>query len=164
MARFKELKLGEDYLLKLSTLSQSADGIIKQAIYQGADVVADAIQEGIQALPEEGHRKLKQGERFSGVSPTQKQALQEGFGLADMEQDGKGWNTKAGFAGYADESTATKKYPNGLPVPLLARAIESGSSVRQKHPFVRTAVNGARQDAVDAMERTVDKEIRKTMK
>ena len=46
MARFKELKLGEDYLLKLSTLSQSADGIIKQAIYQGADVVADAIQIG----------------------------------------------------------------------------------------------------------------------
>ena len=126
--------------------------------------LADAIQAGIQALPEEGHRKLKQGERFTGVSPTQKQALQEGFGLAEMEQDGKGWNTKAGFAGYADESTATKKYPNGLPVPLLARAIESGSSVRQKHPFVRTAVNGARQDAVDAMERTVDEEIRKTMK
>lgn len=163
MARFKSVKVGEEYLLKLSRLSQNADRIIKSAIYDGADVVADAIQESIQALPEEHFHKLREGDRFTGVSPTQKRALSQGFGLAHMEQDSQGWNTKAGFAGYMEEGK-TKKYPNGLPIPLLARSIESGSSVRQKHPFVRTAVNSSRDKAVEEMETTINVEIQKTMK
>lgn len=163
MARFKSVKVGEEYLLKLSRLSQNADRIIKSAIYDGADVVADAIQESIQALPEEHFHKLREGDRFTGVSPTQKRALSQGFGLAHMEQDSQGWNTKAGFAGYMEEGK-TKKYPNGLPIPLLARSIESGSSVRQKHPFVRTAVNNSRDKAVEEMETTINVEIQKTMK
>ena len=122
MARFKSVKVGEEYLLKLSRLSQGADRIIKSAIYDGADVVADAIQESIRALPEEHFRKLREGERSTGVSPTQKRALSQGFGLASMEQDGQGWNTKAGFAGYMEEGKS-KKYPNGLPIPLLALSL-----------------------------------------
>ena len=80
-----------------------------------------------------------------------------------MEQDGQGWNTKAGFAGYMEEGKS-KKYPNGLPIPLLARSIESGSSVRQKHPFVRAAVKSSRDKAVEEMETTINVEIQKTMK
>lgn len=162
MAKFV-FKVGEEYLLKLSRLQKNADGIIKQAIYDGADIVADEIQKSIDNLPEETFHKLRDGDRFSGVPKTQKLALKRFFGLSEMQKDTIGWNTKAGFAGYI-EGTESKKYPNGLPVPLLARAIESGSSVRQKHPFVRTAVRSSRNKAVDAMEQTINKEIQKEMK
>lgn len=162
MAKFI-FKVGEEYLLKLSRLSQGADRIIKSAIYDGADVVADAIQKSIDNLPEETFHKLRDGDRFSGVPKTQKLALKRFFGLSEMQKDTIGWNTKAGFAGYMEEGKS-KKYPNGLPIPLLARSIESGSSVRQKHPFVRAAVKSSRDKAVEEMETTINVEIQKTMK
>src|SRR5699024_382740 len=146
-----------------SKVARASDEVSKQALYEGAAATADSIEEGVASRPAEAYRRLRAGERFSGISQTQKDGLVKGFGLAHMEQDAKGWNTKAGFAGYI-EGTESKKYPNGLPVPLLARAIESGSSVRQKHPFVRTAVNARRNEAVETMEKIVDTEIKKIMK
>ena len=163
MARFQSLKLGEEYLLKLSRLEQNADSIIKQAVYQGAKVVGDAIKGEAEALPVEPFRKLGQGEVFTGVTPEEKEAIVQGFGLSDMEQDRLGWNTKAGFAGYVTRQK-TKKYPKGTPVPMLVRSIESGSSVRRKIPFVRRAVKASQPQAVRAMGDTVEQELKQTMK
>ena len=157
MAKFASLKVGEEYLLKLSRLERNADRMIKQAVYQGAKVVADAIKSGAESLPEERFRKLGPGELFSGVTPEEKEAIVEGFGLSDMERSAQGWNTKAGFAGYVTRQK-TKKYPKGTPVPMLVRSIESGSSVRRKFPFVRRAVNSSQNQAVKAMEATIDRE------
>ena len=163
MAKFQSLKLGEEYLLKLSRLEQNADSIIKQAVYQGAKVVGDAIKGEAEALPVELFRKLGPGEVFTGVTPEEKEAIVQGFGLSDMEQDRSGWNTKAGFAGYVARQK-TKKYPKGTPVPMLVRSIESGSSVRRKIPFVRRAVKASQTQAVQAMGDTVEREIKQTMK
>ena len=163
MAKIQAVKLGEEYLLRLSKLSTNSDQIIKKALYEGAAVIADAIKDGVEALPTEPYRRLRAGERFSGISQTQKDGLVKGFGLAHMEQDATGWNTKAGFDGYIP-GTESKKYPKGLPVLLLARSIESGSSVRRKYPFVRKAVNAVRREAIETMERVIDEEIQKTMK
>lgn len=163
MAKFQSLKLGEEYLLKLSRLEQNADSIIKQAVYQGAKVVGDAIKGEAEALPVEPFRKLGPGEAFTGVTPEEKEAIVQGFGLSDMEQDRSGWNTKAGFAGYVTRQK-TKKYPKGTPVPMLVRSIESGSSVRRKIPFVRRAVKASQPQAVRAMGDTVEQEIKQTMK
>lgn len=163
MAKFQSLKLGEEYLLKLSRLEQNADSVIKQAVYQGAKVVGDAIKGEAEALPVEPFRKLGQGEVFTGVTPEEKEAIVQGFGLSGMEQDRSGWNTKAGFAGYVTRQK-TKKYPKGTPVPMLVRSIESGSSVRRKIPFVRRAVKASQTQAVRAMGDTVEQEIKQTMK
>ncbi len=163
MAKFQSLKLGEEYLLKLSRLEKNADALLKQAVYEGAKVVADAIKEGAESLPVEQFRKLAPGEVFSGVTPEEKEAISQGLGLAEMEQDRLGWNTKAGFVGYVTRQK-TRKYPKGTPVPMLVRSIESGSSVRRKIPFVRRAVKSSQAKAVEAMGKTVDEEIKKTMK
>lgn len=163
MARFQKLKVGEEYLLRLSRLEQEADKIVKRAVYEGAKVVANAIKNEAVNLPEEQFRKLGTGELFSGVTPHEKEAILQGFGLSDMEQDAQGWNTKAGFVGYVTRQK-TKKYPRGTPVPMLVRSIESGSSVRRKIPFVRTAVKSSRGKAVEAMEDTIDEQVKKTMK
>ena len=49
-------------------------------------------------------------------------------------------------------------------MPLLVRSIESGSSVRRKFPFVRRAVNSSQNQAVKAMEDTIDRETGIIMK
>ena len=81
--------------------------------------------------------------------------LAEGLGIAKPDVDHQGnTNTKVGFKGYG--SHPTKKYPKGVPNALLARAVESGSSVRKKTPFVRPGTNKARSKAIDEM----DKELK----
>ena len=46
-----------------------------------------------------------------------------------------------------------------IPNALLARAAESGSSVREKTPFVRPAVNATRKEAEAEMDRVVRQEL-----
>lgn len=157
-------KAGDEYALRLSRLAEKSDGVIKRAIFKGAEVVSDAIKQNLEKIPTEKARWLQPGEKYDGITASQKKALAEGFGLTKMEQDDNGnWNTKAGFEGYAT-NTPTKKYPKGTPIPMLARALESGTSVRQKHPFVRPAVTATRKAAVEAMERSIDEDIKKIMK
>ena len=161
MARMT-FKAGDEYALKLSRLATNSENIAKKAIYGAAKIVADKIKSNLEALPEDRFRFLRYGDKFAGVPKRQKKDLVDSFGITPITTDNKGnWNTKIGFDGYG--SIPTKKYPNGLPNQLLARAIESGSSVRQKKPFVRPAVNATKKQAIAEMERIIDEEIKKTM-
>lgn len=163
MARMT-VKPSENYQFMLSRLSQNTEPMLRAAVFEGTAAVTDEIRARIKSLPEDRYRLLRPGEQFRGVTPRQKQALLDGLGIASIERDARGnVNTKVGFAGYM-ENSATKKYPRGLPIPMLARAVESGSSVRVKTPYVRTAVRAAKKAAVDAMEKSVDKSIQKMMK
>lgn len=161
MARMT-FKAGEEYAIKLSKLATKQEEIAKKAIYAAAGIVADRIKANLNALPEEKFRYLRDGEKFVGVPERQKKDLIDSFGITPITTDSKGnWNAKIGFDGYG--SIPTKKYPNGLPNQLLARAIESGSSVRRKKPFVRPAVNATKKQAQAKMAEIIDKEIEKIM-
>jgi HK97 gp10 family phage protein len=156
------IKVGEEYAEKLSRLAANADEAAKKAIYQGAKVVADKIKANIESLPEDTYRYLMDGEKFSGLSNGQKKDLADSFGVTPIKLDSNGdLNAKLGFDGYG--SFPTKAYPKGLPNQLLARAVESGSSVRRKNPFVRPAVNSTKAQAVEKMDEVIDNEIKKTM-
>lgn len=147
----------------MSKLEREADEICKMAIYEGANVMAEQIRKNLEALPTDKFRHLRTGEKFNGVPNPQKQDLLDALGIAPMKQDGNGdWNTKIGFDGYG--STKTDKYPGGVPNPLLARAVESGSSVRAKTRFVRPAINQARNKAKKAMADKAEEEIKKIIK
>lgn len=135
------------------------DTTIEKAVYKGADIVADQIRSNLETLPSDGFRRLKPGEKFSGISAGQKKDLEGSFGLTPIRRDRTGFvHTKAGFDGYG--SFPTKSYPQGVPNALLARAAESGSSVRQKTPFVRTAVKVTRKQAIEAMEKSIDDDMK----
>lgn len=162
MARIA-FKAGKEYALKLSKLAAGSEGIAKKALHEAGGIVANEIRKNLEALPEESFRRLRAGESFDGLSAGQKQDLAESFGVTKIKMGKDGyWTVKIGFDGYG--RFPTKKYPNGLPNQLLARAVESGSSVRQKHPFVRPAVNATKKAAVEAMQKVIDEEIEKTMK
>jgi hypothetical protein len=156
-------KKGDEYALKLSKLGAASSGIAKKAIYEGAGIVAEGIKNSIQQIPKDRFRFLKEEETFSGISNDQREDLNKGFGITPISADKNGdWNARIGFDGYG--SKPTKKYPKGVPNLLLARAIESGSSVRSKYPFVRKAVNATKKNAIDAMARVIDEESEKIFK
>ena len=148
--------------LKLSQLGKMSTEIAKDVVMAGAQPVADEIRKGLESLPVDELKQLKAGEKFN-VSPYGEiKDLQDSLGIAPPDVDSAGnINTKVGFDGYG--SYPSKKYPKGLPNKLLARSIESGSSVRQKKPFVRHAVNRSRKKSIEEMSKKYDKEIKLIM-
>ena len=135
------------------------DEPLEKAVTAGAAVVADQIKANLEALPEEEFRKLGEGEIFHGIPTGQKRDLVDSFGLTPIEKDKYGFiHTKAGFDGYG--SFPTKEYPEGVPNQLMARAVESGSSVRQKTPFVEPAVKATRKEAVETMNAVIEDEFK----
>lgn len=135
------------------------DTAIESAVYSGAKIVADKIRDNLEGIPEDNFKRLKPGEVFTGLSNAEKRDLENSFGLTPISRDKNFFvYTKAGFDGYG--SFPTPSYPQGVPNALLARTAESGSSVRRKTPFVRTAVKSTREEAVDAMGESIDKTIK----
>lgn len=129
-----------DYERQLSSLFKNTDRIVGAAIYAGADIVADAIKRNIGTLPQK-----------TGVT---KRGLEDGFGIAPLQEDRGYLNVKLGFDGYNE---------NGVANVLMARVFESGTSTVPKHPFVRPAVNATRKAAEAKMAEVLDAEIKKLM-
>lgn len=148
-----------DYELMISRLSKNAADIAGRAIYTGAGIVADEIKAGIQALPIVSGYGTAEKPLPGGVTKAQKDGLLDGLGIAPLQDDGGYLNVKIGFDGY--NRTKTEKYPRGQPNQLVARGVESGTSWKQKHPFVRPAINRSRKRAEAAMAEALDKEIEK---
>lgn len=160
MARIS-FKNQSEYFLKLQQLEELAakDETLEKAVVAGAEVVADKIRDNLEGLPTEKFRCLPEGEKRTGLTPQEKADLSASFGLAPITRENGFVNTKAGFDGYG--SQPTKAYPHGVPNALVARAAESGSSVRNKTPFVRNAINATRGEAIKAMEDVIDDEMKK---
>ena len=148
-----------EYELMISRLSKNAADIAGRAIYTGAGIVADEIKSGIQSLPIVRGYGTAENPLPGGVTQPQKQGLLDGLGIAPLQNDGGYLNVKIGFDGY--NRTKTEKYPRGQPNQLVARGVESGASWKQKHPFVRPAVNRSRKRAESAMAEALDEEIKK---
>ena len=146
-----------EYIAYLQSIANVTDEAIGAGVYAMAEVVADKVRANIQALPtvsnEANIATYRQG--YSRLSDPEKQGLLDGFGVSPMQDDSGYKNVKLGFDGY--NSVKTKKYPNGQPNVLIARVTESGSSYRQKTPFVRPAVNASRKEALEKGREAVDR-------
>ena len=151
-----------DYELMISRLSKGVDDIAGKAIYAGAGIVADAIKENIKALPIVRGYGTEKDPLPGGVTAPQKAGLIDGMGISPMQDDGGYLNVKIGFDGY--NATKTEKYPQGQPNQLVARGAESGTSWKQKKPFIRPAINASKSRAEAEMARILDQEIEKITK
>lgn len=162
MASAKVL-LSDDFTAKIKNLGKEFERVAKKAVYAGAEIIADQVKQNMQELPEDEFRRLKEGEQFNGVPTQQKNELIESFGITRMSYDKYGvFHAKLGFDGYGKYKS--KKYPKGLPNDLLARSIESGSSVRVKTPFFRKAVAAKKAEAQRKMEEIINEEFNKITK
>ena len=147
---------------KISALATDAEKIAKAALYEGAGIVAEAVKAQVRTIPidEDGHFAV-------GVDPLQiitvkdREECAAAVGIARFDTTG-GASTAIGFQGYL--SRREKKYPGGVPIPMVMRSVESGSSVRAAHPFIKAAVGASRGAATNAMIRRADEEINKITK
>lgn len=161
MAQFQFQGLDE-YLKTLSQLDGKTSGLIKRAVYDGAAVVADAVAAAIDKLPERDGYATPNELPLSGITDDQKRGLKNGLGLTKIANENGYINTKLGFDGY--NTVKSKKFPNGQPNALIARSINSGSSVRMKNPFVNNAVKSVQTKAEQAMAARFDADLSQIMK
>ena len=151
-----------DYELMISRLTKNVDSVAGKAIYAGAGIVADAIKENIKALPIVRGYGTTENPLPGGVTAPQKAGLIDGMGISPMQNDAGYLNVKIGFDGY--NATKTDKYPQGQQNQLVARGVESGTSWKQKKPFIRPEINASKSRAEAEMARILDQEIEKITK
>lgn len=150
----------DNYIAYLQSIEAVTDEMIGEAVYDMAKVVADKVRANIEALPAVSNEAniATYREGYSRLSEPEKQGLMDGFGVSPLQDDSGYRNVKLGFDGY--NSVKTKKYPQGQPNALIARVTESGSSYREKTPFIRPAVNAARKPAEKAGQAKIDEKIK----
>ena len=139
--------------------------IAEKAVCAGAAIVADAVRANIDAWPavKDEWGVIAYNNHWSApLTETAKKGLQDGFGISPMGNEDGMLNVKLGFDGY--NGMKTKKYPKGQPNVLLARSIESGSSIAKKRPFVAPAVRKTKKAAEETMAKIIDEESAKIMK
>ena len=157
-----------EYELMLSRLSKGAEAIAGKAIYAGAEIVADAIRsniQGLQAVPDEVGAIAYAEKSPAPLTESAKEGLLDGLGISSMQDDNGYYNVKIGFDGPNGENgyndLRTEKFPKGQPNVMIARSLESGSSIAPKRPFVRPAVNAVKKQAEAKMAEIIDEEIEK---
>lgn len=130
------------YVQMLAKIERGTPQAIERAVQAGASVVMDEIQNGINTLPQ------KTGITVRGLS--------RGLGKAPILNENGFINTRIGWDGYNDR---------GIPNHLMATIMEMGTSkVQERHPFVKPAVNRAKQRAEAKMAEILDEETEKIMK
>lgn len=152
-----EMKGLDRYTKALSHLEARARAeVIGKAIFDGADVVADEIRAGMEALPTEGGRASDR-RPLIGPNPVQKKHLISSFGIAPMKETDGFYHVKMGWAGY--NPIRTIRWPAGQPNAMVARSVERGTSFMQANPFVKKAVSRARKKSIAAMQARIDERL-----
>lgn len=146
----------EEYEKKLLQLKKLSKEMIGEAVYEGAAVVADAVKESIEQIPID-ERYVSGNATLYGITQAQKDGLRDGFGIAPLQDDSGYLHVKLGFDGYNTQRTS--KHPNGQPNSMIARSVNSGTSFRQRIPFVDNAVRNARTAAEKKMTDKLDDAI-----
>lgn len=144
------------------TIGDSANGCAAAALYEGAAIMADAINEHVASLATEEWRFVNPGDQPRLISPMEKAALMSSTqaGIARFGKSGDGVETSVSFsslAGYATINGTT------VPVPVLARAVNAGTSWRRKQPFIRQAFQAAKGKAESKIAAELETRLQKAI-
>ena len=131
-----KFKAGEDYELMLSKLATNSGEIAKKALGEGACIIADEIRKNLVGV----------------LSDNATGQLLDSFGISKVRDYEGVWKCSVGFDGYDDKGVANQ---------LKARALESGTSTRRAHPFVRPAIRAKKAAAEQRMNEVIAEEIQK---
>ena len=168
---------GADELLrKMDKLPEKAAKIAAEALYEGAGVMADAVSREIHGISTEKFQYAAGGEKRL-PSPEEKQILMNAkHGVAKFKNNGIQIQTSIGFqkSGYGKitwnhaRTNIRTKYKMGKkghmvhasqgsgdsmkPVPLIANAINHGTSFMKEQPFLRKAFSKNQRAAIATVE------------
>ena len=150
---------GMDDLLKmLQKAEDAAHGIAAVGLYEGAGTVADSVSSAVRGIAVKRFKYPAPPGKQRMPSPEEKAILENARrGVAKFRDDGGSVNTSVGFqnSGYAQLAGRT------VPIPVIANAINSGTSFMKKQPFYRRAVSQSRGAALTKIENKLREEVDK---
>lgn len=141
MANFKE-ELPQELIKQFEGLEVNTTEMMQEMTKAGAKIVYKNVLSNMKKSFK-STKSLEKGLRLTKVYRTSNDEI----------------SSKIAFYGY-DKNKKTKKYPNGVPIPLIALAREYGtSSGEQKKPFFRQSFK--RKEIEDAMLKIQEKYLPK---
>ena len=162
--KFEVENMSEEMQKFLRTLDGKTTYAIKRGLFEGAKIIAEAIDQSIDKIPEDyGYidlSKPREKARLTGLLSKQIDGLEDGLGVSKMKREGDKITVSIGFDGY--NNYKTKKYPNGQPNQLIARSLEKGTSYLAPNKFVSKAFKKiqarAEKAIVDEIQRVMTEE------
>lgn len=138
-----EMKMPEEFLLKLSRLSDKTDEIIPKVLEAGGEVVLAKAKSNLSSVIGKG---TKEKSRSTGE-------LKNSLGLSKARQkrDGSGWDIKVGFA----EPRRGKGDSNAK----IANIVEYGRHGQPAKPFMKPTRTQSKNAATQAMKDKFEQEV-----
>lgn len=147
----------EDLIQKMDKIGEKGRDCASLALYEGARVTADAVGSAVQGIATEPFKYAAGGKKRK-PSPEEKAVLAGAkHGVAKFRKGITKVDTSVGYqnSGYGEINGKT------VPVPLIANAINSGTSFMQKQPFIRKAFSQSKGAAQAAIENKLREELDK---
>ena len=137
-----EMKMPEDFLLRLSKLADKTDAIIPKVLEAGGEVVLAKVKGNLSAAvgrgTKEPSRSTGELERSLGLSP------------AKQKRDGSGWDVKVGFKEPRSDGGSNAK---------IANVLEYGRHGQPPRPFLKPAKSQSKNAAIEAMKAKLESEV-----
>ena len=140
MARV-EVKMPEEFLLKISRLADKTDEIVPKVLEAGGEVVLAKVKSNLQSVIGKGtkHPSESTGE------------LEAALGVTTAKQDRDGnYNVKVGFAEPRSDGGSNAK---------IANIIEYGKHGQTAKPFLKPAKSASKAACIAAMTAKLEEEI-----
>jgi len=137
------MKMPEEFLMKVSKLADQTDVIIPKVLEAGGDVVLEKVKSNLQSVV---GKDTKYPSKSTGE-------LVSSLGLTSAKQDRNGdYNVKVGFAEPRSDGGSNAK---------IANIIEYGKHGQPAKPFLKPAKSASRKPCMGAMIAKLEEEIEK---
>lgn len=137
------MKMPEEFLMKVSKLADQTDVIIPKVLEAGGDVVLEKVKSNLQSVV---GKDTKYPSKSTGE-------LISSLGLTSAKQDRNGdYNVKVGFAESRSDGGSNAK---------IANIIEYGKHGQSAKPFLKPAKSASRKPCMGAMIAKLEEEIEK---
>lgn len=138
-----QVKMPEDFLLKLSRLGDKTDEIIPKVLEAGGEVVVEKVRSNLRSVV---GRDTKVESRSTGE-------LVSALGVSSAKIDREGnYNVKVGFA---------EPRSDGRSNAMIANVLEYGKSGQPAKPFLKPARTASRAPCIAAMKQKFEQEVGK---
>jgi HK97 gp10 family phage protein len=146
------IKMPEDFLLKLSRLAEKTDEIIPKVLEAGGEVVEAKVKSNLQAVI---GNELKKESRSTGE-------LVSSLGISPALIDRNGnYNVKIGFTEprlHQNAAKGKRSYKERTNA-MIANVLEYGKSGQSPKPFLKPAKSASKNDCIEAMKAKFEKEV-----
>lgn len=136
-----DMKMPEEFLLKLSRLGEKTDEIIPKVLEAGGEVVEAKVKSNLQSVI---GRSTKDESRSTGE-------LLSALGVSSARQDKDGnFNVKVGFS---------EPRSDGKSNAIIAGVLEYGKHGQSPKPFLKPAKSASKKTCIDTMVAAFEKEV-----